>query len=58
MNKRKKGNWFVRFIKWCFAMPTQERYYEDKYPIKMCANCGCEERMYYTERWCKKCRNE
>ncbi len=26
--------------------------------VRMFANCGCEEEMHFTERWCKRCREE
>ena len=33
-----------------------EKIINDTYSVRMCANCGCEENMYFMERWCKGCR--
>jgi len=35
-----------------------KKKHSHEYTVRMCSNCGREEKMHFTERWCKRCRKE
>lgn len=45
--------WIMRIVSQC-NLTDKKR---DGYDVRMCANCGHEEEMHITQRWCWRCRN-